>query len=73
MSLVSPTLAGRFFTTSPTWEVPWLYTYNSNAPYDLFMKIMNMSNIGLVLLTINPTLPERETHVIAYTYIDFRR
>ena len=29
MSLVSPSLAGRFFTTSATWEV--LYIYNSSV------------------------------------------
>ena len=29
-SLISPGLAGRFFTTSATWEVQKIYEYNLN-------------------------------------------
>ena len=45
MSLMSPALAGRFFTTSATWEAlaSWNYSLSSFLPFSLFLSFLSLS------------------------------
>ena len=43
-SHMSPALAGRFFTTSATWEVQYIYIYISRCHISIFYNVINIFN-----------------------------
>ena len=52
MSLMSPAVAGRFFTISTTWEAPCWYIIYHNSFYVLRISVLSvvMSPISILIL-----------------------
>ena len=49
---MSPTLAGRFFTTNATWEIPHLFIYLFVCLF-LFLAVLGLHCCGLALVMVS--------------------